>query len=201
MSIGLICLIVGALVLLTIISGGTSSKFSQRKVRLVVVIFGGLLIGFGAYYLGAEQGDTTLGDFQSVDPTQLVVVTSPMDGDSVSCRILTEGTCPKSYNKDIWVLLRPADGKYYPQSDYTSSTYMRDGSWQVITRFGGRKGEIFEINVFEADSLTSAFFSATIQRWKEDLSYPGLADADIPEGASLVERIAVPLAGDCRGVF
>ena len=198
----MICLIASSLiVLVTIISGGSTSKFSQRKIRLPLGVLGGLLLAYGGYSLGSHQNRNLSDAFQSVDPTQLVVVTSPMDGDSVDCRILTQGTCPESYNKDIWVLLRPADGKYYPQSDYTSTAYMREGVWQVITRFGGRRGEIFELNVFEADSTASDFFSATIQGWKDELSYPGLSDAEIPKGASLVERISVPLAGDCRGVF
>lgn len=103
--------------------------------------------------------------------------------------------------RKTWVLLRPADGKYYPQSDHIGTTYIRNGEWQVITRFGGRKGEIFELNVYETDSSASSYFSTTIEDWKESLSYPGLTDAEIPKGASLVERISVPLIDDCRGVF
>ena len=46
--------------------------------------------------------------------------------------------------KDIWVLLKPSNNKYYPQSDHTNTSYKRDGEWQVITRFGGDKGESYD---------------------------------------------------------
>ena len=71
----------------------------------------------------------------------------------------------------------------------------------MIIRFGGRRGELFEVNVFEADPEASQFFSETLDRWKKANSYPGLTDAELPAGATFVDRIVVPLAEDCRRVF
>ncbi|MFO7846852.1 MAG: hypothetical protein R6V27_09845, partial [Balneolaceae bacterium] len=103
--------------------------------------------------------------------------------------------------KDIWVLLMPSDGFYYPQSDQTNTSYKRDGGWQVITRFGGDLGENYDIIAYEADSTASEFFSSTIQEWKDELFFPGLELEEIPDGAEEVDRITVSLQKNCRGVF
>jgi len=134
-------------------------------------------------------------------PVNNVQVISPVEGDSVKCRILTMGVYPDSHAKDIWVLLKPSDNKYYPQSDHTNTSYKRNGEWQVITRFGGDKGESYDIIIYETDSLASQYFSATIQNWKEALSYPGLELEALPKGAIEIDRIVVSLKDNCRGVF
>ena len=120
--------------------------------------------------------------------------------DSFEFRILTSGVYKEYKYKDIWVLLKPEDNRYYPQSDHTNTSYKRNGEWQVITRFGGDKGERYEIIVYEADSTASQFFSATIQKWKEVLSYPGLEYDEIPKDAHEVDRLNVYLKENCRGV-
>ena len=117
-----------------------------------------------------------------------------------NCRILTMGVYPDSHDKDIWVLLKPSDNKYYPQSDHTNTSYKRNGEWQVITRFGGDKAESYEIIVYETDSSASQYFSSTIQNWKDANSYPGLTDEELPNGANEVDRIVVSLKENCRGV-
>jgi hypothetical protein len=99
------------------------------------------------------------------------------------------------------VLLKPTDNKYYPQSDHTNTSFKLNGEWQVITRFGGDKGEAFDIIVYEADPTASEFFTNTIQDWKDALSYPGLEEEELPPGAVEVDRITVFLADNCRGVF
>ena len=134
-------------------------------------------------------------------PVDSVKVISPVEGDSVDCRILSMGVYPKGHEKDIWVVLKPSDEKYYPQSDHTNTSYKRDGEWQVVTRFGGDLEEKYELIVYETDASASQFFSTTIQDWKNQESYPGLEDADMPEGAIEVDRINVYLGKNCRGVF
>jgi hypothetical protein len=111
------------------------------------------------------------------------------------------GVYPEAHEEDIWVLLRPTDDKYYPQSDHTNTSYKRDGEWQVITRFGGDEGEPYDLIVYEADASASQFFSETIENWKEVEFYPGLELAEIPESAREVDRIVVFLEDSCRGVF
>jgi hypothetical protein len=134
-------------------------------------------------------------------PVNAVKVVSPIDKDSVDCRILTMGVYPESHKKDIWVMIRPTDDRYYPQSDHTNTSYKRDGEWQVVTRFGGDLGEVYDLIIYEADSTASSFFSSTIEKWKEVDDYPGLRLEEIPDGANEVERLKVYSRKNCRGVF
>ncbi|MEL7063861.1 MAG: hypothetical protein AAFP00_08985, partial [Bacteroidota bacterium] len=134
-------------------------------------------------------------------PVEKVQIISPLKGDSVECRVLTMGVYPDASDKDIWVLLKPSDGKYYPQSDHTNTSFKRNGEWQVITRFGGDQGEAYDIIVYETDPSATQFFSETIQSWKDALTYPGLEQEDLPKGAVEVDRIVVSLKENCRGVF
>ena len=111
------------------------------------------------------------------------------------------GVYPEGHNKDIWVVLKPSDNKYYPQSDHTNTSYKLDGEWQVVTRFGGDYGERYELIVYETDTDASTFFSKTIEDWNIEKSYPGLEDNELPVGATEVDRVSVYLKKNCRGVF
>ena len=212
MSAEIVIIIVGAaLVLIAIVDSikinDSSLGLINAKLRVLLGIAGVLLIIYGGYAYGSVnlQGQieqVAVGNKLPVEfPVESVQVISPLDGDSVNCRILTMGVYPNTHDKDIWVLLKPSDDKYYPQSDHTNTSYKRNGEWQVITRFGGDKGELFEIIVYEADSSASQFFSSTIQHWKDSLSYPGLEFEELPSGANEVDRIVVSLKDNCRGVF
>jgi hypothetical protein len=212
LSAEIIILIVGALLLLIAIGDsikvkGSSLGLVNINLRISLGILGILLIIYGGYSFGLinpqsqiEQADIN-NKSQIQYPIEKVQVISPVEGDSVKCRTLTMGVYPESHKKDIWVLLKPSDDKYYPQSDHTNTSYKRNGEWQVITRFGGDKGEEFEIIVYEADSTASQFFSSTIQNWKDLLTYPGLEPEELPAGATEVDRITVKLEDNCRGVF
>ena len=115
--------------------------------------------------------------------------------------MLTMGVYPESHKNDIWVLIRPTDNRYYPQSDHTNTSYKRDGEWQVVTRFGGDLGEAYDLIVYEADAESSSFFSATIEKWKAADDYPGLKLEEIPSGAKEVDRLKIYTRKNCRGVF
>ena len=208
MSAEVIIIIVGAiLVLLAIGDSIKSLGLLNPKIRIPLGVIGILLIIYGGFSYGSInlQGQieqVEIGKKLKVQyPVEKIQVISPIEGDSVQCRILTMGVYPKSHDKDIWVLLKPSDEKYYPQSDHTNTSYKRDGEWQVITRFGGDKGESYDIIVYETDSIASDFFSATIQKWKDALSYPGLEMEELPKGAIEVDRLTVSLKDGCRGVF
>jgi hypothetical protein len=212
MSAEIVITIVGAVLILIAIGDSIKIKDSSLglmdiKVRIPLGIIGFILIIYGGYSIGTVM---MLGQIEQVVegnkleveyPVKNVRIISPIEGDSVKCRILTIGVYPDSHDKDIWVLLKPSDNKYYPQSDHTNTSFKRNGEWQVITRFGGDKAESYDIIVYEADSLASQFFSATIQSWKEALSYPGLEREELPNGANEVDRITVYLKENCRGVF
>jgi len=212
MSAEIVVIIIGAVLLLIAICDSIKFKKSSLglvnvKLRILLGITGFLLIIYGGYSFGLLNPQ---GQIEQVEigkklqlqyPIEKVQITSPVKGDSVKCRILTMGVYPEPHDKDIWVLLKPSDNKYYPQSDHTNTSYKRNGEWQVITRFGGDKGEVFEIIVYETDKSASQFFSTTIQSWKDLLSYPGLDPEELPAGAVEVDRISVTLLDNCRGVF
>lgn len=211
MSAELIVFIVGVVfVLVAVIDGlraGEASGMVRSNLRIPLGIAGILMIIYGGYSYGTmnlpgniEQVDT--GNKTDITyPIETVQVISPVDQDSVKCRILTSGVYPENHGRDIWVLLKPSDNKYYPQSDHTNTSYKRNGEWQVITRFGGDEGEWFEVIVYETDSSASEFFSNTIADWKAQNAYAGLEYEELPEGAREVQRLQVRLAENCRGVF
>ena len=212
MSSEIIIIIIGAILILIAIADSikindSSLNLVDIKVRIPMGILGVLLLFYGAYaYGGANlpgqiEQPATGAKAQIEYPVQRVQVLYPLENDSVKCRILTSGVYPESHEKDIWVLLKPTDNRYYPQSDHTNTSYKRKGEWQVITRFGGDQGERYEIIVYETDSAASQFFSATIQKWKDLLSYPGLEINEIPKGAQEVDRLSVFLKENCRGVY
>ena len=186
---------------------GSSTQLINPKVGIPLGVLGVLMIIFGSYtsdvgYVSSQMEQVSRGNKLEIKgPVDSVRVISPVEGDSVDCRILSMGVYPEGHEKDIWVVLKPSDEKYYPQSDHTNTSYKRDGEWQVVTRFGGDYEEKYELIVYETDASASQFFSTTIQDWKNQESYPGLEDAGIPEGATEVDRINVYLGKNCRGVF
>jgi len=208
MSTEIVIIIVGAILVLLAIADSTKPlNLLNTKLRIPLGVIGILLIIYGGYSYGSihVQGQieqVVVGKKSPIQyPIEKVQVISPVAGDSVKCRILTMGVYPTSHDKDIWVLLKPSNNKYYPQSDHTNTSYKRDGEWQVITRFGGDKGESYDVIVYETDSIASQFFSKTIQNWKDALSYPGLEFEELPEGAKELDRLDVYLKDGCRGVF
>lgn len=212
MSLEIGTIIVGTVLILLALVGSISFKDSSKplmnaKVRVSFGLVGIMLIIYGGYTYGitnslAQMEQVTTGNVKQVEyPVDRTQIISPVDGDRVDCRILTVGVYPEPLEKDIWVLLKPSDGFYYPQSDQTNTSYKRDGGWQVITRFGGDLGENYDIIAYEADSTASEFFSLTIQEWKDELFFPGLELDEIPDGAEEVDRITVSLQKNCRGVF
>lgn len=212
MTIQLLLILVGALLILIGIIGGHKRGAEHRelvdaKVRIPLGVVGMFIIISVGYFYGAVQPvgqleHVSVGDKLKVKyPVEKTRVVSPIEGDEVECRILTQGVYPEGLDKDIWVLLKPTDKKYYPQSDHTNVSYKRNGEWQVITRFGGDAGEKYELIVYETDAAASEFFSTTIQGWKDQLSYPGLELEEIPASAVEVERLNISLEDNCRGVF
>ena len=213
MSAKLIIILVGiVLIAIAILSSlgkkDSATKLISPKLGVPLGIVGVLMVIFGSYssanveYITSQMEKVTVENKLKIDgPTTSVKVISPIDKDSVDCRILTMGVYPESHDKDIWVVLKPTDEKYYPQSDHTNTSYKRDGEWQVVTRFGGDLGEAYDLIVYETDAEASKFFSITIEQWKEAESYSGLTLEEIPIGAKEVDRIVVYLRKNCRGVF
>ncbi|WP_345167229.1 hypothetical protein [Algibacter aquimarinus] len=205
MSTKIIILIIGILFILIALLA--SKKTSSNKLGIPLGILGVLMVIYGSYssdfvnYNTQIEQVSTGNKLKITGPVNAVKVVSPIDKDSVDCRILTMGVYPESNDKDIWVLIRPTDDRYYPQSDHTNTSYKREGEWQVVTRFGGDKGEAYDLIIYEADASASAFFSATIEKWKEEDNYPGLKLEEIPIGAKEADRIKIYTRENCRGVF
>jgi hypothetical protein len=211
MSTKLVIILIGVLLILIALLGSkkrnSGKSFLNTKYGIPIGIIGVLMMIYGSYSSGlvnynSQMEQVSIGKKLKINgPVNAVKVVSPIDKDSVDCRILTMGVYPESHKKDIWVMIRPTDDRYYPQSDHTNTSYKRDGEWQVVTRFGGDLGEVYDLIIYEADSTASSFFSSTIKKWKETDEYPGLELEEIPTGAKEVERIEVYSRKNCRGVF
>jgi len=211
MSAKLLIILVGIVLIgiavLSSLGKKDASKLINPKLGVPLGFLGVLMIIFGSYtsdvlYVNSQMEQISRGNTLKIEgPVNSVKVTSPLNMDSVDCRILSKGVYPEGHDKDIWVVLKPSDKKYYPQSDHTNTSYKLDGEWQVVTRFGGDFGEKYELIVYETDTDASAFFSTTIEDWKSQESYPGLEDNDLPAGAKEVDRVSVYLKKNCRGVF
>jgi len=211
MSTKLIILIVGliltVLALIGSIKMGAGKRLIKTKVGLPLGILGLLMMIFGSYSsdlvnYNSPMEQVSIGNKLNIDgPITAVKTISPLAQDSVDCRFLAMGVYPVGHEKDIWVVIRPADDRYYPQSDHTNTSYKRDGEWQVVTRLGGDLGEKFDLIVYEADENASALFSSTIEQWKEVDDYPGLQLEEMPEGAKEVDRIEIYSRKNCRGIF
>ncbi len=177
----------------------TSVRIALGIIGVVLLFYGGF--GYGSMYpLATIETYDTGNKLQVEYPVKNVQVISPIDGDSVQCRILTMGVYPETHDKDIWVLLRPSDEKYYPQSDYTNTSYKESGKWQVVTRFGGDEGEAYDLFVYETDKVASEFFSETIANWKAADEYTGLTMTELPTGAIEIDSIRVTLGRNCREI-
>lgn len=213
MTYEIILVLIGiALVLLAIFGGLQKNKDATSSINPRLMVFLGILgIGlliYGGFSFGLVTQQQVMieqvatgGKLEISTPVERVQITSPLDGEAVECRVLTMGVYPEGHEKDLWVLLQPSDDLYYPQSDHTNTSFKRNGEWQVITRYGGSKDEAYEVIVYEANDIASAFFTETIEEWKENLSYPGLSEEELPEGATELDRITVTLAENCRGAF
>jgi hypothetical protein len=206
MSVELIITLLGAF-LVGISLFGLIKKAINTKVGVVVGIIGVVMVFYGSYSsdlmtAGKRIEQVSIGKkLEITKPVKNVKIISPIQQDSVKCRILTMGLYPEGHTKDIWVVLHPTDDRYYPQSDHTNTSFKQDGEWQVVTRFGGDLGEAYDLIVYETTPEASEFFTATIEKWKEVETYPGLETAEIPSGAVEVDRIVVYLSKNCRGVF
>ena len=211
MSTKLIVLSIGVVFALVAILGsikGSSGKgILSTKFAVSLGILGVLMMIYGSYSsdlvnYNSHMEQVSIGNKLKINgPVESVKVVSPIDKDSVDCRILTMGVYPPAHEKDIWVVIRPTDDRYYPQSDHTNTSYKREGEWQVVTRFGGDVGEAYDLIIYEADAAASSFFSSTIAKWKEADDYPGLELQEMPAGAKEVERLVIYTRKNCRGVF
>ncbi|MEO1629289.1 MAG: hypothetical protein AAFU38_00810, partial [Bacteroidota bacterium] len=130
---------------------GAVAQLISPKVGIPLGVLGVLMVLFGSYtsdiaHVSSQMENVSMGNRVEIEgPVASVTVTSPVEADSVDCRILSTGVYPEGHEQDIWVVMKPSDEKYYPQSDHTNTSYKRDGKWQVVTRFGGDYQERYEL--------------------------------------------------------
>lgn len=202
--IGIVFIVIA---ILSSIKRNASTRLISTKLGIPAGIIGLLMLIFASYSsdlvkYNRQIEQVSIGNKLKINgPVNATKVISPLDKDSVDCRILTMGVYQELNENDIWVLIRPTDDRYYPQSDHTNTSYKRDGEWQVVTRLGGDKGEAYDLIIYEADSIASTFFSSTLEKWKEEDNYPGLKLEEIPASAKEVDRIKIFTRKNCRGVF
>ncbi|WP_298340790.1 hypothetical protein [uncultured Algibacter sp.] len=202
--VGLVLILIA---ILSSIKKNSGTRFISTKLGIPAGIIGVLTMIYASYSsdlvkYNSQIEQVSIGNKLKVKgEVNATKVISPIDKDSVDCRILTMGVYPESNKNDIWVLVRPSDDRYYPQSDHTNTSYKRDGEWQVVVRFGGDLGEVYDLIVYEANSDASSFFTSTIEQWKEADDYPGLKLKEIPTGVKQVDKIKVYTRKNCRGVF
>lgn len=202
--IGIVLIVIAVL---SSIKTSSGSRLISTKLGIPSGVIGILMLMYASYSselvnYNRQIEQVSIGNKLKVEGTiNQTKVISPIDQDSVDCRILTMGVYPKANKNDIWVLVRPTDDRYYPQSDHTNTSYKRDGEWQVVTRFGGDLGEAYDLIVYEADTSASEFFSETIEQWKQEDNYPGLKLEEIPSTAKEVDKIKIYTKKNCRGVF
>ena len=110
MSAEIVITVVGAALLLGAIGDAAFSlDLIKTRLRLLLGASGILLIIYGGYSFGAVYQPVPLeqvvvgNQLQVEYPIQRVQVISPLDGDSVKCRILTMGVYPDAHDRDIWV--------------------------------------------------------------------------------------------------
>lgn len=201
LTITIIAIVVGAVSFL-------AALFVKKNSLKVILGFIGItLLLYGGFSYGAIEPVPKIETFETAKqievnyPVEKVQITSPIDGEVLACRVLAKGVYPESMEKDIWVLVKPSDDKYYPQSDYTNASYKEKGKWQVVTRFGGDKNESYDLLVYETNSAASQFFNEIIQKWKTNNDYQGIEKENLPDGITLVDQITVTTEFDCRGIF
>ena len=117
MSTKLVIILIGVLLILIALLGSikrnSGRSFLNTKFGIPIGIIGVLMMIYGSYSSGlvnynSQIEQVSIGKKLKISgPVNTVKVVSPIDKDSVDCRILTMGVYPESHKKDIWVLIRP----------------------------------------------------------------------------------------------
>jgi hypothetical protein len=125
-----------------------------------------------------------------------VTITSLANGAQVPQWLTLLGAYTPAATYDIWVLVYPTNGRWYPQSTNACAgvhTQKSGGRWQVPAGFGGagNVGEPFDIVVVLANATASMFFDAKQKEWCLANNYPGWLTIELPQGIAEKARIRV----------
>jgi hypothetical protein len=123
-----------------------------------------------------------------------VTITSPAEDDTVGAEMAVDGTYV-NVEDDIWVLVVPSHGRWYPQSEFpceATHVIKGNGQWQAPkVTIGDEPGYPFDIVVVSASEEASAFFDSRLKLWCKASYYPGLRTIDLPPGLHEQDRIRV----------
>jgi hypothetical protein len=123
-----------------------------------------------------------------------VSISNIADRSVVTDTAVFRGSYQNVENQDIWVLVYPAHGRWYPQSEVPltgSHTHQEEGQWQVPVRFGEDEAKTFDVVVVLADEKASEFFDIRQRLWGRAGHYFGLLTVELPQGIEEKTRVRV----------
>ncbi|MEL6918545.1 MAG: hypothetical protein AAFO99_12535, partial [Bacteroidota bacterium] len=116
MSTKIIIIAIGVLLTLIGVLGSKESssgkRFVSSKLGISLGIIGVLMMIYGSYSsdlvnYNSQLEQVSIGKKLKVSgPVTRIKTISPIDKDSVDCRILTMGVYPESHKKDVWIMIR-----------------------------------------------------------------------------------------------
>jgi len=104
-----------------------------------------------------------------------IFITNLSNGDTVGDRVIVTGTYQDT-SDDIWVLVYPTFGRWYPQSSNACDgvhTQQDAGTWEVPALFGNDPGAPFDLIVVTANAEASAAFDRWQRTWCQSGFYRG----------------------------
>lgn len=125
-----------------------------------------------------------------------VSLTNVVEGGEINQETTLSGTYTPDTTNDIWVLVSPYYGRWYPQSNDPCTgkhTTQANEQWKVRGVFGDvqDKRKPFEIAVVVASVQASKFFNDKQVEWCKANSHPGLLTIQLPKGIMEKSRVRV----------
>jgi hypothetical protein len=135
-------------------------------------------------------------DISNVELPGQVILEGINNGDTVPHSLTLAGTYTNDVTDNIWVLVYPPDGRYYPQSTNACkgvSTIQDGGLWEVKTYLGGdsNAGKPFDIIVVLANKEAHACFKAREREGCSTGSFPGFYSIELPPGIDEKASVSV----------
>jgi hypothetical protein len=116
----------------------------------------------------------------------IVTITSPIDRAEVNQEEIVKGTYTSDVVNDIWLLIYPPNGRWYPQSyDACRGDHVHksNGRWDVRVTFGqpSNVGEPFDVVVILADANASHALDLKQREWCMKDDYRGWLTIELPQ--------------------
>jgi len=116
-----------------------------------------------------------------------VTLSNLKDGGSVAQTMTLKGTYSADATDDIWVLVYPYFGRWYPQSAAPCTgdhAQKNGGQWSSKAIFGNDqdKGKPFDVVVVSANAEASKFFSDKQKEFCAANNFPGFLTIQLPQG-------------------